>query len=115
VRGGNGRVRGGAGGDDNRPRPAQRGRVFPGGRASSRARVAFEPLDRRSWQDRTVYRVLILTASYGSGHNEAARCIAAELSRRGVEPLVIDHFRDLVSPLFDRVSRAAYLVPLPPA
>jgi processive 1,2-diacylglycerol beta-glucosyltransferase len=56
-----------------------------------------------------VRRVLILTASYGSGHNEAARCVAAELSRRGVEPLIVDHFRDLVHPLFDRVSRGAYM------
>jgi processive 1,2-diacylglycerol beta-glucosyltransferase len=56
-----------------------------------------------------VRRVLILTASYGSGHNEAARCVATEVARRGAEPLVVDHFRDLVSPLFDRVTRAAYL------
>lgn len=55
-------------------------------------------------------RVLILTASYGSGHNEAARCVASELARRGVEPIVLDHFRDLVHPLFDRATRAAYLM-----
>ena len=54
-------------------------------------------------------RVLILTASYGSGHNEAARCIAGEVARRGADPVVIDHFRDLVHPLFDRATRAAYL------
>jgi processive 1,2-diacylglycerol beta-glucosyltransferase len=57
-----------------------------------------------------VRRVLILTASYGSGHNEAARCVAAELARRGVEPIVLDHFRELVHPLFDRTTRAAYLM-----
>jgi processive 1,2-diacylglycerol beta-glucosyltransferase len=56
-----------------------------------------------------VRRVLVLTASYGSGHNEAARCVAAEVTRRGAEPLVVDHFRDLVHPLFDRATRAAYL------
>jgi processive 1,2-diacylglycerol beta-glucosyltransferase len=56
-----------------------------------------------------VRRVLILTASYGSGHNEAARCVAAEVARRGAEPVVIDHFRDLVHPLFDRATRVAYL------
>jgi len=56
-----------------------------------------------------VRRILILTASYGSGHNEAARCVAAEVARRGAEPLVVDHFRDLVHPLFDRATRAAYL------
>lgn len=54
-------------------------------------------------------RVLILTASYGSGHNEAARCVAAEVARRGAEPVVVDHFRELVHPLFDRASRALYL------
>ncbi len=54
-------------------------------------------------------RVLILTASYGSGHNEAARCVAAEVARRGAEPVVLDHFRDLVHPLFDRATRALYL------
>ena len=54
-------------------------------------------------------RVLILTASYGSGHNEAARCVAAEVARRGAEPIVVDHFRDLVHPLFDRATRAVYL------
>ena len=53
-------------------------------------------------------RVLILTASYGSGHNEAARCVAAEVARRGAEPIVVDHFRDLVHPLFDHATRAAY-------
>jgi processive 1,2-diacylglycerol beta-glucosyltransferase len=57
-----------------------------------------------------VRRVLILTASYGSGHNEAARCVAAELARRGVEPIILDHFRELVHPLFDRTTRAAYLM-----
>jgi len=56
-----------------------------------------------------VRRVLILTASYGSGHNEAARCVASELTRRGVEPVILDHFRDLVHPVFDRATRAAYL------
>lgn len=54
-------------------------------------------------------RVLIVTASYGSGHNEAARCVAAEVQRRGAEPVVLDHFRDLVHPLFDRMTRALYL------
>ena len=56
-----------------------------------------------------VRRVLILTASYGSGHNEAARCVAAEVVRRGAEPLVVDHFRELVHPVFDRATRALYL------
>lgn len=55
-------------------------------------------------------RILILTASYGSGHNEAARCVAGEVARRGAEPLMVDHFREFVHPLFDRLSRAAYLM-----
>src|SRR5919201_6387093 len=57
-----------------------------------------------------VRRVLILTASYGSGHNEAARCVAAEVARRGAQPLVVDHFRELVHPVFDRTTRALYLM-----
>jgi processive 1,2-diacylglycerol beta-glucosyltransferase len=56
-----------------------------------------------------VRRVLILTASYGSGHNEAARCLAAEVTRQGATPIVVDHFRALVGPAFDRLSRAAYM------
>jgi len=54
-------------------------------------------------------RVLILTASYGSGHNEAARCLAAALAAQGAEPLVLDHFRACAHPLFDRLSRALYV------
>jgi processive 1,2-diacylglycerol beta-glucosyltransferase len=54
-------------------------------------------------------RVLILTASYGSGHNEAARCLATALAARGAEPIVVDHFRACAHPLFDRLSRAAYV------
>jgi processive 1,2-diacylglycerol beta-glucosyltransferase len=53
-------------------------------------------------------RVLILTASYGSGHNAAARSLAAVLAASGATVTVVDHFRDLVHPAFDRASRAAY-------
>ncbi len=53
-------------------------------------------------------RVLILTASYGSGHNEAAHALAGALAEQGAEPIVVDHFRACVHPLFDRLSRAAY-------
>src|SRR5262249_59898893 len=53
-------------------------------------------------------RVLIVTASYGSGHNVAARCLAAAFEREKVEVTVGDHFRELVHPLFDRSSRALY-------
>ena len=54
-------------------------------------------------------RVLILTASYGSGHNEAARSLAAGFAARGVEAVVVDHFRELVHPLFARASRGFYM------
>ena len=54
-------------------------------------------------------RVLILTASYGSGHNAAARSLAAAFAARGATVSVVDHFRELVHPLFERVSRAVYM------
>ncbi len=53
-------------------------------------------------------RVLVLTASYGSGHNIAAESLAAAFRRAGAEPRVVDHFRDLVHPAFERASRALY-------
>jgi processive 1,2-diacylglycerol beta-glucosyltransferase len=57
-------------------------------------------------------RVLVLTASYGSGHNEAARCLAGALVDQGAEPIVVDHFRACTPALFDRLSRATYLAVL---
>jgi processive 1,2-diacylglycerol beta-glucosyltransferase len=53
-------------------------------------------------------RVLILTASYGSGHAEAARSLAAAFEARGTRPVVVDHFRELVHPAFAHASRALY-------
>jgi processive 1,2-diacylglycerol beta-glucosyltransferase len=53
-------------------------------------------------------RVLILSASYGSGHNAAARCLAQAFERERCAVTVVDHFRELVSPLFERASRALY-------
>ncbi len=53
-------------------------------------------------------RVLILTASYGSGHARAADVLAEEFRRAGALPTVVDHFRDLVHPKFDQWSRALY-------
>jgi processive 1,2-diacylglycerol beta-glucosyltransferase len=53
-------------------------------------------------------RVLILSASYGSGHNVAARCLAAAFEREKAQVTVVDHFREMVHPLFDRLSRALY-------
>jgi processive 1,2-diacylglycerol beta-glucosyltransferase len=54
-------------------------------------------------------RVLILTASYGSGHNEAARSLAAGFVARGASVTVVDHFRELVHPWFERASRRFYM------
>ena len=54
-------------------------------------------------------RILILTASYGSGHNEAARSLAAGFAARGAEASVVDHFRELVHPLFERATRGLYM------
>jgi processive 1,2-diacylglycerol beta-glucosyltransferase len=54
-------------------------------------------------------RVLILTASYGSGHSAAARALADAFAEHGVDVTVVDHFRELVHPLFDRASRAIYM------
>jgi processive 1,2-diacylglycerol beta-glucosyltransferase len=53
--------------------------------------------------------VLILTASYGSGHNEAARSLAAGFAARGVGVTVVDHFRELVHPLFEPTTRGLYM------
>jgi processive 1,2-diacylglycerol beta-glucosyltransferase len=54
-------------------------------------------------------RVLILTASYGSGHNEAAHSLAAGFAARGATVTVVDHFRALVHPVFERLSRGMYM------
>jgi processive 1,2-diacylglycerol beta-glucosyltransferase len=53
-------------------------------------------------------RVLILTASYGSGHNAAARSLASAFHRAGASATVVDHFRDLVHPVFARATRGLY-------
>jgi processive 1,2-diacylglycerol beta-glucosyltransferase len=53
-------------------------------------------------------RTLILTASYGSGHNLAARSLADGLTRAGAPPTVVDHFRELVHPGFERATRSLY-------
>ncbi len=53
-------------------------------------------------------RALILTASYGSGHNTAAQSLARAFEAQGVETVVVDHFRDLVHPLFERATRGLY-------
>ena len=52
--------------------------------------------------------VLILTASYGSGHNRVAQTLAAEFERAGATARVVDHFRELVHPVFDNASRSLY-------
>jgi processive 1,2-diacylglycerol beta-glucosyltransferase len=53
-------------------------------------------------------RVLILTASYGSGHLAAANALAAAFRQVGAEVTVVDHFRELVHPAFAGASRALY-------
>ena len=53
-------------------------------------------------------RVLILSASYGSGHNAAAWSLAAGFERARATVTVVDHFAELVHPVFDRASRALY-------
>src|SRR5438876_4451157 len=62
----------------------------------------------RGYHEPAVRRVLILTASYGSGHNAAARCLARAFERERCAVTVVDHFGKLVSPLFERASRALY-------
>jgi processive 1,2-diacylglycerol beta-glucosyltransferase len=59
-----------------------------------------------------VKRVLILTASYGSGHNAAARALAAAFAESGATVTVVDHFREAVHPAFESLSRHAYLAML---
>ncbi|MBI4588991.1 MAG: glycosyltransferase [Candidatus Rokubacteria bacterium] len=53
-------------------------------------------------------RVLILTASYGWGHHRVAQVLAAAFRRAGAEASVVDHFREVVHPLFDSASRLVY-------
>ena len=53
-------------------------------------------------------RVLVLTASYGSGHNRVAATLAAEFRCAGAPARVVDHFHDLVHPEFDRLTRGLY-------
>ncbi len=55
-------------------------------------------------------RVLLLTASYGSGHTGVAETLAEELRAAGAVPTVVDHFRELVHPRFDEWSRELYYV-----
>lgn len=53
-------------------------------------------------------RVLILTASYGAGHNAVAAALEAALRAVGARTRVVDHFRELVHPRFDRWTRRLY-------
>jgi processive 1,2-diacylglycerol beta-glucosyltransferase len=55
-------------------------------------------------------RLLILTASYGSGHNAAAQALYTASQQSGAVTRVVDHFRDLVGLRFDRWTRAVYNV-----
>src|SRR3990172_24411 len=62
-------------------------------------------------------RVLILTASYGSGHNRVAAALAHAFRAEGALPQVFDHFESFVSPVFNRATQTLYLSTLrrPPA
>jgi len=54
-------------------------------------------------------RILILSASYGEGHNSAARALKAAFAEHpGVSVEIIDLF-DRLAPRFDRLSRRGYL------
>jgi processive 1,2-diacylglycerol beta-glucosyltransferase len=53
-------------------------------------------------------RILILTASYGSGHVAAARTLAAAFRQAGARVTVADHFSELVHPAFARATQALY-------
>lgn len=53
-------------------------------------------------------RVVILTVSYGLGHNRVARALADAFAAAGAQPRIVDHFRELAHPVFDRLSRALY-------
>lgn len=54
-------------------------------------------------------RIVILTASYGEGHNSAARALRAAFAEHpGVAVELVDLFADL-APRLDRVSRRSYL------
>jgi processive 1,2-diacylglycerol beta-glucosyltransferase len=53
-------------------------------------------------------RVVILTASYGAGHNRVAEALAREFRRAGASTMVVDHFHALVHPRFAAVSQALY-------
>ncbi len=53
-------------------------------------------------------RVLIVSASYGSGHNAAAQSLAAAFGRQGVTATIVDHFDECVAGAFARVTRALY-------
>lgn len=57
-------------------------------------------------------RVLILTASYGSGHNRVAAALASSFRAEGAVPRVVDHFESFVSPEFNRITQALYLAVL---
>ena len=53
-------------------------------------------------------RALVLSASYGSGHNAAARALESALQSAGAQTRVVDHFRELVHPAFDQWSRRLF-------
>ena len=77
-------------------------------RRGARPAAPLHGLRGRADRALSAMRILILSASYGSGHAEAARSLAAAFEARGAEAVVVDHFRELVHPVFAHVSRAVY-------
>src|SRR5207244_9195260 len=87
-----------------RPSASGQRRAFHGNRTQSNQPARA----RQGRMGPSMTRVLIVTASYGSGHNVAARCLAAAFEREKAQVTIVDHFREMVHPLFDRSSRAVY-------
>ncbi len=53
-------------------------------------------------------RALILTAGFGSGHHAAAAALDAAFRAVGASTKIVDHFRELVHPAFERWSQRIY-------
>ncbi|HEY8497848.1 MAG TPA: glycosyltransferase [Limnochordales bacterium] len=62
------------------------------------------------WRDLGPAEVLVLAATYGQGHIQAARAIAEALGsvRPGLRTATVDFF-DLVNPVFNAAARLAYI------
>ncbi|WP_324669561.1 MGDG synthase family glycosyltransferase [Geochorda subterranea] len=63
-----------------------------------------------AWRDLQPAEVLMLTATYGQGHIQAARALAEAMAvvRPGIRTASIDFF-DLINPVFNAATRLAYI------